>query len=295
MTTSQSGLPQTVPQHVQPVHVCLLGPSGIGKSPLSSLFKLSGFDPLRVRPPRDKKDELLCIAEADAAELFSAQTAKNPTPWPGPKKAPPNWFVVGDRWLFLGVGGDRQCLQFEDDEGRAVLRSQKRIEVFGPRLLDILKLGSQSEVGLSPENLVVLLLNPGVRTYDQMGNAPDPDVKEATFYAVTKRTELQHKPVDLPDAQQRVSRIPDELPAWVEIKNMVGNACIEFTSWRHFEFRYHQPNGNATDARRELLSARDLIMKKLYEAAATSPVVRAFLDSNAIRSPEEILELDDIV
>ena len=32
--------------------VCLLGQSGIGKSPLSALFRGDGFEPLRVREPR---------------------------------------------------------------------------------------------------------------------------------------------------------------------------------------------------------------------------------------------------
>jgi len=297
MTTTGPTSAETSVQNARPVHVCLLGPSGIGKAPLALLFRLPGLDPLRVREPRDEKDKLVCISEPDAAALFAKATADKPVPWPTPK-APANWFVLGKHWLFFGVRGDRQCLRFEEDDGRRpVLRSQKRVEVFAPRLLDILnnRDGVQGKISLSPDDLVVLLLNPSQTSYDDMTTGPDEDLKQATFYAITKRTELQSRPVDIPDAQRRVSRIADELTAWNDIKKLVGKSCLEFRSWKHFEFRYHQPDGSPADARRELLSARDVVLAKLYEASGSSPVVQRFLDSDVVLSPAEILQLNDIV
>lgn len=280
----------------KPVHVCILGPSGIGKSPLTSLFRLPGLDPLRVREPRDEKDRPLCISEPDAAELFAKETVGQSVAWPAPT-APSGWFVLGERWLFIGVRDDRQCLRFQEDNGRPLLRSQRRVEVFAPRLLDILndRDGSQSKISLSTDNLVVLLLNPTPTSYEAMTDEPDELLRQAMFYAITKRSELQRKPVDIPDAQKRISAIKDELMAWKAIKKLVGVSCLEFRSWKHFEFRYHQPDGSPADSRRELLSARDVILAKLHRAAQTSPVVSQFLDSNVIRSSAEILQLNDIV
>ena len=283
----------------QPFHICLLGPSGIGKSPLSALFRLLGFDPKRVRGPRDAKDKELCISEPDAAGVFQRDAMRpdgSAPPWPGPK-APDDWFVVGGRWLFFSVRGDRQCLEFRDEKGRQVLRSSRRVEIFGPRLLDILndRDGSRGAVGLSPENLVVFLLNPSARRYDEMATGPDEDLKQATFYAIAKRTELQGKPVDVPDVQKRVRRTAEELEAWVEIKARLGACCVECTGWKHFEFRYHQPHGSFTDARRELISARDTVLQGLREQARRCAAVRRLQASGIILSPQEVLLLKNIV
>ncbi len=278
----------------RPFHVCILGPSGIGKSPLASLFRLPGFDPLRVREPRDEKDRALCILEPDAIDLYQ-RDAGNAGAWPTPK-APLDWFVLGASWLFMSVRGDRQCLRFAEDDGTAVLRSRRRVEVFAPRLLDILKNtdGCQSKINLTPDNVVILLLNPSTNSYDKMSSSPDDDLKQATFYAITKRTELQGKPVDVPDAQKRVRRLPDELAAWVDLKQLVGQSCVEYTAWQHLEFRYHQPDRSLASARRELLSARDTILTGLY-SAQSNPIIQRLLSSDVIRSSAEILELTDIV
>jgi len=275
-------------------HICILGPSAIGKSPLASLFRIPGFDPLRVREPRDEKDRTLCIPESDAIDLYQ-QDAPSAPPWPMPK-AVRNWFVLGAHWLFMSVRGDRQCLRFAEDDGRLVLGSRRRIEVFGPRLLDILRNrnGCQSKIGLKPSNVVILLLNPSAQTYDKMSGSPDDDLKQATFYAITKRAELQGKPVDVPDSQKRVRRLPDELQAWVNLKHIVGQSCVEYTAWPHFEFRYHQPKRGVETARRELLSARDTILAGLHDAQS-NPVISSMLSSDVIRTSAEILELTDIV
>jgi hypothetical protein len=41
------------------LHICLVGPSGVGKSPLAPLFKLQGVEPFRIRIPRNEKDKLV--------------------------------------------------------------------------------------------------------------------------------------------------------------------------------------------------------------------------------------------
>jgi hypothetical protein len=283
-----------VKRDCRPFHVCILGPSGAGKSPLSCLFHLAGFDPLRVREPRDDKDKVLCISEPDAMDLFHREVG-NDSEWPTPK-APADWFVLGDHWLFLSVRGVRQCLRFSEDDGTAVLRSSRRVEVFAPRLLDILKNKRQcrKKIDLRPDNVVILLLNPSSDSYKEMANSPDEDLKQATFYSITKRMELHGKPVDIPGAMKRVRRLTEELAAWVKIKEAVGVSCLEFKAWQHFEFRYHQPESSLASSRRELLSARDTILAELYRFQS-NPVIERLLSSGVIRTSKEILELTDIV
>jgi hypothetical protein len=170
------------------------------------------------------------------------------------------------------------------------------VEIFAPRLLDILsnRDACQTKIDLKPENLLILLLNPSAASYDKMAGSPDGDLKQATFYAITKRMELLGKPVDIPDAQNRVWRLPDEMAAWVDLKRLVGQSCVEYTAWQHFEFRYHQPDRSLASARRELLSARDTILAGLH-SVQSNPVVQRLMSSDVIRTPAEILELPDFV
>jgi hypothetical protein len=278
----------------RPFHVCILGPSGIGKSPLASLFRLPGLDPLRVREPRDEKDKALCILEPDAIDLYNRDVS-DAGPW-STSETDPDWFVLGAHWLFMSVRGDQQCLRFAEEDGTSVLRSHRRVEVYAPRFLDILtnKANCQNVIDLTPENVVILLLNPSAQSFGKMLGSPDDDLKQAAFYAITKRTEMQGKPVDVPDSQKRVRRLPDELAAWCALKSLVGPTCVEYTAWPHFEFRYHQPKQGVQSARRELLSARDTILARLYDEQSNS-VIKSLLSSDIIRTSAEILELTDIV
>jgi len=52
-----------------PLSVVILGHSGIGKSPLAHLFNVPGWEPFRVRKPRNAQDARVCMNEEDAKEL----------------------------------------------------------------------------------------------------------------------------------------------------------------------------------------------------------------------------------
>ena len=280
-------------QETKPIHLCGLGPSGIGKSPLAALFRIPGFEPYRVREPRDEKDRLVCKSPAEAKDIFIAQGFPADE-WPT-GKARDDWFCVGSEWLFFSARGDKQCLQFQDEHAH-LLRNAKRIEIFAPRLVEILgnKDGSGDKLAITSDNLAVILLNPSAAPFTQMKGKPDIELEQATFYAITKRTELQGKPVDLPDALKRIRRLPEELVAWVQIQKQ-ARASLECTAWQHSEFRYFQPGGNKQDAVRELLTARDRLLREMQAAASANPTFASLLRSDVIRSAEEVLKITDIV
>lgn len=74
--------------------------------------------------------------EPVAASLYQAEVTNSM--WPTPK-APLAWFLVGKHWLIIGGPGDRQCLQIRRDNGSSILDTAKRVEVYSPRLCDILR------------------------------------------------------------------------------------------------------------------------------------------------------------
>lgn len=275
-----------------PIHICILGPSGIGKSPLASLFKLPGFEPFRIRPPRNEKDKLVCKSEDEAKTIFEEQGFPEDK-WPT-VKATDDWFYVGKQWIFFSVRGDKQCLEYKSDKGRHLLDEPKRMEIFAPRLVDILdnKNDCGKALGLSAENLIILCLNPSATSYTGMSGIPNDELKHAIFYGISKRTELQCKPVDVQDILKRVRRLGEEIKAWSSLQN---NAFYEFTSWGHFEYRYYQPDGTHDNAIRELITTRRTLLNRLEKEASRNDSVRALLNSNIVLTETDVLTLTDIV
>ena len=269
------------------MHLCLLGPSGIGKSPLANLFKLEGFEPYRIRTPRDEKDKRVCMDETEAEEIYNHEFNAH-----RPEEIEEDWLEVGNEYCFFSVRKDRQCLRFKID-GKRVLNKPKRIEIFAPRLLDILKnkKGSGAAIGLNLHNILLIFLNPSTSRYSEM-NTPDNVLEQATFYAITKRTELQRKPVDLADAFKRIKRLSDELAAWKDLQGAVPK-YVECTKWKHYEFRYLQPDNNPWNANRELVSTRETLITAFEKSG--HHLFKQLVESKVIRSVEQVLQLSDIV
>jgi len=262
-------------------HVCLLGPSGIGKGTLSGLFKLSGFEPFRVREPRDDNDRLVCKSEDDTKKIFQLEGFQEKE-WEF-NVDKDDWYKEGPKWIFFSVRGKRQCLRYKDENDKLFLESPKRIEIFAPRLLQILNDPvTLKTIGLKKEELFIIILNPTEISYTTLLDS-DFGLREAVFYGITKRTELQGKPVNIPDTLKRVKDISDELKAWKELITDFKDNVIEIKSWKHFEFCYYQPNKEASDAKRELRLARDRILVEFGKNANFNVL------KNTIRSEEEIL------
>ena len=118
-------------------------------------------------------------------------------------------------------------------------------------------------------------------------------LRQATFYATTKRTELQGGVVVLAEVfSKRMGRLGEELDAWRDLMRTIPDV-VECTSWKHYELRYFQPDGSPWNAARELLLAREALLERMREKV---PGVLDLLDrTGAIRTVEEILKLDDVV
>jgi len=145
----------------------LLGPSGIGKTPLSKLFKLESWHPYRVRAPRNEEDAKTCLSpeEYQRRERLHAQD----TPlYEGARRLR----VYRERSL-VEVRGTAQCLEHTPsigDPSRAVL-----IELFAPVFVELLRNRERISpvVRLDPNDLLVLLLNPTSVSCAEIRDVPE--------------------------------------------------------------------------------------------------------------------------
>ncbi len=282
------------------VHVCLLGPSGIGKSPLASLFKLGRFEPYRVRIPRDEKDAEVCKTEQECAETLKEEQTACGKPVAFPKS--PNGLSIYENWAFFEVRKKKQLLEFRRKK-KLELRLPRRIEVFAPVLVEIL--GSRpamERIGLAPgeEQLIAILLNPSSVSFStEAGSELDyslleRELRQAVMFATTERTRQQGKPIDFADSLERARNTNAELNAWRALHTMKNTVqIVECRGWKHFEFRYHQPSGSELDARRELAMARETLLEEFRKQAPTA--LGRLQSMKALRAVEEILGLTSIV
>jgi len=233
-----------------------MGHSGIGKSPLTKLFKLTGWEPFRIRIPRNAEDAKVCKSPAEYDDLerryVGAQLLYAGEPDSSSK------LRVYEDWSFFEVRGARQCLEHA---AAKVVSVPLRIEVFAPVFLEMLKnQGSlKSAFALSTENLLILLLNPTSTPFRDM-HEPSQELRLATLFAVTERDRLMGKGVDLADGLRRVDYLAEELAAWREILELFPMNTVECRNWPHFEFRYTSPAQGPWHGQVELGQARKRVL-----------------------------------
>lgn len=262
-----------------PLHVCIMGHSGIGKSPLSNLFRVPGWDPFRVRKPRDKNDKamskedftaLLVDGVLDLTKVGGKKLERGPLVYPTPPteaKSTDGQFIrttyeeqglcVCAGWSFFKVRDAHQCLCHED----FTAKSSMRIEIFAPRLLTLLrerdKLTPAFE--LTAANILVVLLNPTMCRFADMGDQPSSELRLSCALSVMERARVSGKVPDLADALRRVSHLKEELAAWRAFVSDGIADTLECLEWSHFEYRYH------ADESAELDRAKESLFKAVWE------------------------------
>lgn len=253
----------------EPLHVCIMGHSGIGKTPVSTLFRVPGWDPFRVRVPRDAKDK--AMSKETYSTLLSTGRFE-PMGWDRGELLYPNPHAGEDasdgavirkkledgadglcvcrNWSFFKVRDARQCLYHGDFDPQ----SSMRIEIFAPVLLTMVRNWQRltSAFRLDPKNLLVIILNPTSQSFRDM-STPSPSLCMAAALAVTERARVRGDPVDLADALRRVEHLQSELAAWSGFLKDETINTVECLEWPHFEFRYHSDHGAELERARNTL------------------------------------------
>lgn len=239
------------------LRICIMGHSGIGKSPLTKLFKIDGWEPFRVRVPRNAEDAKVCKTPDEYKKLEEGH--RNLASLYESQGDNPNKLRVYDDWSFFEVRRANQCLE------HTVAAKDKsiplRVEIFAPVLIEILKNSEalRSAFVLDKENVLILLLNPTSCSFRDM-QEPSEELRLATIFATTERARVAGKSVDLADSLRRVEHLNGELAAWREFCLLFPQNTIECCKWSHFEFRYTSPSEGAWHAQTELVGARKSIL-----------------------------------
>ncbi len=263
------------------LRVCILGHSGVGKSPVAKLFDVPGWEPFRVRDkPRNAEDAKVCKSKTEFAALQEAHKELVPL-HPGP-----NSLKVYEDWTFFQIRGkDWQCLEHTADAKNP--DKSLRIEIFAPVLLDLCKNHEKINKAfvLDPAHLVFIILNPTLDRFADM-TEPSTALRQATLFAATERDRAQGKTPDLADGLKRTHHLSTELTAWRGLLTEYQASAVECLGWPHFEFRYHDAAG-VSHARNELIRARATIL----DAAGN---LRNRLEPH-LKTQEQIVQLTDIV
>lgn len=270
------------------IRCCILGHSGIGKSPLTKLFKVDGWDPFRVRIPRNEQDAKVCKSPEEYSKLV-AKYNNQKLIYESPQGSENNLRVFKDCSFFKVRGSDQYLEHTEDakDENKSL-----RIEIAAPILAEMLenRENLKNVFALDPKNLMIILLNPTSQSFKEM-EEPSPELRLATLFAITERSRIQSKGIDLADSLRRVEYLKDELAAWKKLYKIVPQNTVECQNWAYFEFRYSVPDATLSNAKVWLTKTRYSLLTTI-EKQAKHLLNRV---KRVVRTPNEIMELNEVI
>ena len=230
--------------------VIIVGPGGIGKSPIDSLLRddIIKLDPYRLRPqgPRHASDvlyvhpklrtELLVLLKQMGDSPIKLKCDKEDIEW-YPK------FMV----LFFTVRGVWQLLMLRGVDGQVA-----KAEIYAPILLSLLNIQNiRSLLGQSE----VVILNPSSQRLTVMQNWKD--IEDKTEDNCTRRGDSTKS------IRKRVNSIVMEAPAWKELINNQNGT--EFSNWEFLEYKYKTPPSGIS-----LIDHQKDILKKVRKCLITA-------------------------
>ena len=168
--------------------ICILGHSGIGKTNLAGLFKVNGWEPYRVRIPRDADDAKVCMSPPDFERLLSELAGKKLLDEGNAG------FKAYEDWSVLKVRGKDQILNhsIEAKSDDTLLR----VEIFAPVLVAMFKNRAKlATTSLDPSRTLVILLNPTGTSFRDM-DEPSQELRLSTAFAVAERYRAAGKAVN---------------------------------------------------------------------------------------------------
>lgn len=279
---------------LNPIQLCFLGHSGIGKSPLTKLFdkeKVGSWDPFRVRKPRNEEDAKVCKSYDRFNEILKRCSENEKLIYRGQSK---NQLLIYETWSFFKVRDKDQCLEHKTAQDAIEAGKSLRIEIYAPVLVEMLEATQKEKVKkhlpLDSDKLLIVLLNPTLCSFEEM-KEPDQELCLATLFSITERSRIQGKGVGLADGLRRVEYLKEELEDWKKLLDRHPGYAVECKKWAHFEFRYLITDATLSNAQIELIKARASILKCIEEHASDM-----FDQVKSIMyTPEEIVELTQIV
>lgn len=216
----------------------IVGPGGVGKSPLDKALKPSvvRIDPYRLRAdgPRDRQDVFYAHSRLrhELEAVFAANSIRAVDLSPTVR-----WFSAA-KTLFLKVRDDWQVLVLE-----ALPDAPAKAEIFAPAVPTML---TNPEVKRAFGDLVVVVLNP----VKELGTLSDfTSLQDAT------RRNCERRGDDEKSVAKRVKSVAEEATAWRE---MIKAGATEFANWQFPEFVYTE-----ADATETLLKARRTLVARI--------------------------------
>ena len=229
----------------------IVGPGGIGKSPLDALFRhdIIRIDPyrLRSRGPRDSNDVYYVHPRLRDEMLSILAALDDRAVWIGASGSRIEWFPKG-RVLFFEMRGGWQLLILSGLEGQIA-----KAELYAPILSTLLSDPDTSS--LLGRRIEVIILNPAPQSVMEM---PDwQPLEEKTRHNCTERGDTSAS------IRKRVGSAAQEALAWKQL--IQEHAATEYDAWEFPEYLYKRPApgvGMLQHQRRTLIKARHCLLEQ---------------------------------
>jgi len=229
--------------------IIVIGPGGVGKSPLDYLFKdnIKKIDPYRLRDkgPRNNTDYFYANPKIyNELHILLKELNDNPR-----QIGKVEWFPKS-KTLFFKVRSENQFIFLLGLSGKLA-----KAEIYSPVLPDIL---SDSDIRKIFGTIDIIILNPSSQSIAKMENLKE--IEEQTLKNCTERGDSKDS------IDNRISSISEEIPAW---KILIDKyTTTEYIDWSYPKYLYKKSreNINLIEHQKEILkNARNCLVNKKPE------------------------------
>ncbi|MFW9990127.1 MAG: hypothetical protein ACFFC3_15900 [Candidatus Odinarchaeota archaeon] len=271
--------------------IIIVGPGGIGKSPLSDLFgtDIILLDPYRLRKdgPRDNKDKnyanpnLWDFMDGIFEENINDIVKKEELCIIRKKK-----ILV----LFFKVRNDYQILFIRNlDKDK---QSLARLEIYAPILKKILEEKKCEDIF---GKVHLIILNPLINSYNDK-NFDFEDLKRKTRENCKERGDSEKSIND------RIDNLEEEWNAWKKLIEFFKNEkekgnqqyfCYEYKNWQFAEFEYKNKEKEVLDKAREKLVENNTELEKFFKIQLNPEAIKkakSIYQKKGCKSPSELIK-----
>lgn len=271
--------------------IIIVGPGGIGKSPLSGLFgtDIILLDPFRLRKdgPRDNKDKN--YANPNLWDFMDGIFDENINETVKKEEL----CIIRKEMilaLFFKVRNDYQILFIQNLDKEK--QSLARLEIYAPILNKILE-DKKYESIFGKVHLIIL--NPLINSYNDK-NFDFEDLKRKT------RTNCKERGDSEKSINDRIDNLEEEWDAWKKLieffknENEKGNQqyfCYEYKNWEFAEFKYKNKEKEVLDEARKKLVENNTELEKFFKIQLSPKAIekaKSIYQKKGYKSPSELIE-----